>query len=76
MKIKIQRESLALYEVDTQDATLLNVLQTIKTTQDATLTYASGCKSSICGSCAMRVNGREVLACAYKVQDGDLGRAY
>ena len=72
MKIKIQRESVVEYEVQTQDSTLLNVLQIIKTTQDSTLTYASGCKSSICGSCAMRVNGREVLACAYKAQDGDL----
>ena len=72
MKIKIQRENIVEYEVQAQDVTLLNVLQIIKTTQDATLTYASGCKSSICGSCAMRVNGREVLACAYKVQDGDL----
>jgi len=71
MKIKIQREDVVEYELQTQDATLLSVLQTIKTTQDATLTYASGCKSSICGSCAMRVNGKEVLACAYKVQDGD-----
>ncbi|MFT5835830.1 MAG: succinate dehydrogenase / fumarate reductase iron-sulfur subunit [Sulfurimonas sp.] len=72
MKIKIQRESIVEYEVDIQDSTLLNVLQMIKITQDATLTYSSGCKSSVCGSCSMRVNGREILACAYKVQDGDL----
>ncbi len=72
MKINIRRETIVEYEVDMQDATLLALLQKIKTTQDATLTFASGCKSSVCGSCAMRVNGREVLACAYKVQDGDL----
>ena len=72
MKINIGRETILEYEVDMQDATLLAVLQKIKTTQDSTLTFASGCKSSVCGSCAMRVNGREVLACAYKVQDGDL----
>ena len=71
MKIKIQRQGIVEYEVQTIDATLLSVLQTIKTTQDSTLTYSSGCKSSVCGSCAMRVNGREVLACTYKVQDGD-----
>lgn len=72
MKITVQREAIVEYEVDMQDATLLAVLQKIKTTQDSTLTFASGCKSSVCGSCAMRVNGREVLACAHKVQDGDL----
>ncbi len=71
MKISIQREIKVEYEVDMQDATLLAVLQKIKTTQDATLTFASGCKSSVCGSCSMRVNGREVLACGYKVKDGD-----
>jgi len=71
MKIKIQRETEVEYEVDLVDATLLEVLQEIKTKQDSTLTFASGCRSSVCGSCSMRVNSREVLACSYKVQDGD-----
>ena len=72
MKIKIQRETIVEYEVDMVDATLLSVLHTIKTTQDPTLTFSSGCRSSVCGSCAMRVNGKEILACAYKVQDLDV----
>jgi len=71
MRFKIQRETIVEYEVDNQDSTLLAVLNEIKTTQDSTLTFASGCRSSVCGSCSMRVNGREVLACSYKVQDGD-----
>jgi len=78
MKITIKRynkqelvERYIDYEVNLEDATLLEFLNEIKMKQDATLTYSSGCRSSICGSCAMRVNGREVLACAYKVQDGD-----
>ena len=71
MVIRIQRETVVEYEVDMQDSTLLAVLNKIKTTQDSTLTFASGCRSSVCGSCSMRVNGREVLACSYKVQDGD-----
>ncbi len=79
MKIKIARyvseattqEKNVEYEVDLNDITLLELLNEIKTKQDATLSYSSGCRSSICGSCSMRVNGREVLACAYKVQDGD-----
>ena len=71
MKITIQRETIVEYEIDILDATLLSVLQKIKTTQDSTLTFTSGCKSSVCGSCAMRVNSKEVLACGYKVKDGD-----
>jgi len=71
MRVQIQRETLEEFEVDVHDATLLELLNTVKTTQDSSLTYASGCRSSVCGSCSMRVNGREVLACSYKVQDGD-----
>lgn len=72
MRIKIARETFVEYEVQIQDVTLLEVLNEIKTSQDSSLTFASGCRSSVCGSCSMRVNGREVLACAYKVKDGDL----
>ena len=73
MKIKIKRESgIVDYSLDLEDITLLEALNSIKTTQDSTLTYSSGCRSSVCGSCSMRVNGKEVLACAYKIKDGDL----
>ncbi len=59
------------YELEEKQQTLLEALTTIKTTHDATLSFSSGCRSGVCGSCAMRVNGVEVLACTYKVQDGD-----
>ena len=72
MKVSIKREyDFIEYDVDMQDATLLELLNTIKTEQDSTLAYSSGCRSSVCGSCAVRVNDKEVLACSYKVQDGD-----
>jgi len=72
MKITVKRdEEFVEYEVQTQETTLLELLKEIKTTQDNTLTFSSGCRSSVCGSCSMRVNDREVLACSYKVQDGD-----
>jgi len=71
MKISIQREEVVEYEVDLEDSTLLAVLNHIKSTQDSTLTFSSGCRSSVCGSCAMRVNSKEVLACSYKVKYGD-----
>jgi fumarate reductase iron-sulfur subunit len=58
------------YEVPA-GSTLLQALQTIKAENDPTLTFHSGCRSGICGSCAVRVNGREELACGYKVKEGD-----
>ena len=72
MKITVKREEeFVEYEVQTGETTLLELLKEIKNTQDNTLTFSSGCRSSVCGSCSMRVNDREVLACTYKVQDGD-----
>ena len=71
MKISIQRQTLEYFEANAHDVTLLEFLNTIKTTQDNSLTYSSGCRSGVCGSCAVRVNDREVLACSYKLQDGD-----
>jgi len=72
MRISIQREfDFIEYNVDMSDATLLEVLNKIKTRQDSSLAYSSGCRSSVCGSCAVRVNGKEVLACSHKVEDGD-----
>lgn len=73
MKIKIQKNDLVEYSVSgCEGFTLLCILKHIKTNIDASLAYSSGCRSSVCGSCAMRVNGREVLACTYKAKDGDI----
>jgi fumarate reductase iron-sulfur subunit len=73
MKIQIQKEKLTNYDVsEFKGSTLLEVLNFVKTKLDASLSYSSGCRSSVCGSCAMRVNEKEVLACTYKVQDGDV----
>jgi len=72
MKIFIKRdENFVEYQHSLEGATLLQVLDAIKTKQDQTLAFSSGCRSSVCGSCAMRVNGKEVLACSYKVQEED-----
>lgn len=81
MKIKIQR-----YNIDNtpnihiqefsldgvKHVTLLQTLIEIKHNIDATLTFRSGCKSGVCGCCAVRVNGVEKLACKTKINDGDL----
>ncbi|MFA6145465.1 MAG: 2Fe-2S iron-sulfur cluster-binding protein [Sulfurimonas sp.] len=74
MKIKIKRshcEELQGFNVDFENVTLLTILNHIKTKIDPTLTYSHGCRSGVCGSCAVRVNGREQLMCEYKPNDGD-----
>ncbi|MDY0297376.1 MAG: succinate dehydrogenase iron-sulfur subunit [Acidobacteriota bacterium] len=45
------------------DSTILDVLNEIHWHHDGTLAYRRSCRSAICGSCAMKVNGRNVLAC-------------
>lgn len=80
MKIKIKRysnevephESLVDYEIPVVNLTLLEALNYVKTKIDPSLSFSAGCRSSVCGSCAMRVNDTEELACAYKVNDGDV----
>ncbi|HHS93021.1 MAG TPA: 2Fe-2S iron-sulfur cluster binding domain-containing protein, partial [Campylobacterales bacterium] len=72
MKIEINRNgSIETFEIPNENRTLLQALYEIKNNQDNTLTFSSNCRSGVCGTCAVRVNGREELACSYKVQDGD-----
>ncbi|MCX6061111.1 MAG: 2Fe-2S iron-sulfur cluster-binding protein [Campylobacterales bacterium] len=74
MNISIQRsnqEEFQNYNVELEGLTLLTVLNHIKTKIDSTLTYSHGCRSGVCGSCAVRVNGREQLMCEYKPNEGD-----
>ena len=72
MKISIQRDKTVESFNVSQGLTLLAALYEIKEHQDASLTFSAGCRASVCGTCAVRVNGKEVLSCAHKVQDGDL----
>lgn len=74
MELKIKRsasDGFQSYNVELENVTLLAVLNHIKAKNDPTLTYSHGCRSGVCGSCAVRVNGREVLMCEYKPADGD-----
>ena len=43
--------------------TVLDTLFQIKNELDATLTFRYSCRSAICGSCTMVINGQEKLAC-------------
>jgi len=60
------------YTLPAGEIPLLNALYYIKESLDATLTFSAGCRASVCGTCSVRVNGREELACSYKVKPGDL----
>jgi len=74
MKISILRsqdKQKQVFEIEDKNQSLLSALMQIKANQDASLTFSSGCRASVCGSCAVRVNGKEELSCAYKVQEGD-----
>lgn len=58
------------YDVNVEEGmTLLELLGEIKDKQDPSLTFRAFCRSAICGSCAMRVNGVAQLACKVQAED-------
>jgi len=73
MQIDIKRTNETInYNIPFKSTTLLQALYHIKSHIDNTLTFSSNCRSGICGTCAVRVNGKEVLACATMIKDNDL----
>ncbi|WP_447972288.1 succinate dehydrogenase/fumarate reductase iron-sulfur subunit [Nitrospira sp. Kam-Ns4a] len=48
--------------------TVLDALIRIKHQEDGTLAFRYSCRSAICGSCAMEINGTEKLACRTSVR--------
>lgn len=51
------------------EATLLDALREIRSHHDRSLTLRYSCSHASCGTCGMRVNGHEVLACVTSVAD-------
>jgi succinate dehydrogenase/fumarate reductase iron-sulfur protein len=49
--------------------TILTALLQIKEEQDDSLAFRRSCRSGVCGSCAMTINGRAGLACKTRVVD-------
>jgi succinate dehydrogenase / fumarate reductase iron-sulfur subunit len=49
--------------------TILDALTEIKGEQDGSLTYRRSCRHAICGSCAMNINGNNMLICNQPLQD-------
>ncbi|MCS7124617.1 MAG: succinate dehydrogenase iron-sulfur subunit [Candidatus Bathyarchaeota archaeon] len=49
--------------------TILDALNYVKENLDETLTFRHSCRMGICGSCAVNVNGKPMLACYTQVLD-------
>jgi len=48
---------------------VLDLLEKVKGYEDGTLSFRRSCAHGVCGSCAMRINGSNRLACKTLVQD-------
>ncbi len=58
------------FSVETREGmNLLEALIKIQDEQDGTLAFRYSCRGAVCGSCAMRVNGKVTLACRTHVED-------
>jgi succinate dehydrogenase / fumarate reductase iron-sulfur subunit len=55
-------------EADPTDR-VLDLLENVKSYQDGTLSFRRSCAHGVCGSDAMRINGRNYLACKVLVKD-------
>ncbi|VAY87433.1 Succinate dehydrogenase iron-sulfur protein [hydrothermal vent metagenome] len=60
------------YKIKQNIDNLLSVLWYIKENINNSLTFRSGCKSGVCGSCSVVVNGIETLSCQTVVQNNDI----
>ncbi len=56
------------YTVDDSCITLMDAFEDISQNHDPGFEYDCGCKSGVCGSCAVRADEREVLACSHKLR--------
>jgi len=65
-----KKQYLSTYRVPVQrGTTILDCLLYIKERLDETLTFRYSCRMGICGSCAVNVNGKPMLACYTQVLD-------
>lgn len=56
------------YQLSVPDSTtILDCLNQIKWQRDGSLAFRKNCRNTICGSCAMEINGRAALACKESV---------
>ena len=65
-----QRGHYETYKVDAhENDRILDVLELIKGHTDGSLSFRRSCAHGVCGSDAMRINGRNMLACKTLVRD-------
>ncbi len=58
------------YEIEVQPGeVILDILNRIKWEHDGSFSYRRSCRHGICGSCAVKVNGKATLACKDRVSD-------
>jgi len=58
-----------IYHLDVSPGlTILDALIRLKNEADGRLTFRYSCRSAICGSCAMEINGSEKLACRTSIR--------
>ena len=77
MKVKLkiyrhtsEKEGFESYELEVgEDAVILDLLNKIKWEIDGTLSYRRSCRHGICGSCAVKLNKKNVLACKTSVKE-------
>ena len=55
-------------EVEPTDR-VLDLMEKVKGYEDGSLSFRRSCAHGVCGSCAMRINGQNMLACKTLVQD-------
>ncbi|GAB6073693.1 succinate dehydrogenase/fumarate reductase iron-sulfur subunit [Nautilia lithotrophica] len=58
------------YTLDmSDDGVILDALNKIKWEIDGSLSYRRSCRHGICGSCAIKLNGKNVLACKTSIKE-------
>ncbi|MEI7987466.1 MAG: succinate dehydrogenase iron-sulfur subunit [Chloroflexota bacterium] len=72
---KDKKQHHEIYELEAQEFDrVLDVLEAIKSYQDGSLAFRRSCAHGICGSCAMRINNTNRLACKTLIKDLPTGK--
>jgi succinate dehydrogenase / fumarate reductase iron-sulfur subunit len=72
-RFNAETDYLPYYQEITMDVTseevVLDILNRIKWEVDGSFSYRRSCRHGICGACAIKVNGKGVLACKERMND-------
>ena len=74
-KVQVWFYNLADKKTTVKSEMLLDTLFNIHNELDATLAFRRSCREGICGSCAMNINGKNTLACLYRVNYEEMENA-